>query len=561
MYTIIDGYDANNFEIAPLTKINMTSVTSGQSQYSVNVTATGGSVFESDNNWRMLNITVTSDTDGISTPPVITIADGPVMVEQHGTYDHETGVTCAVGETDVLFGGGLSYTGTVDATMIGDYSALYSCTSGGEMTSGSRTVQVRDSIPPVITVGPGGTEVVQGTPLSSYNDPGATCDDGPDSISATDDLTEVFDSSTTGASFTIMYTCTDDGGNTDVGTRVVEVVDSPNAPPVARAGPDVEVSEGGPVTLDGSRSTDLDDVDLEYLWAQVPGPTVLLSGADSDVASFDAPRVPDPVTLTFTLTVSDGVDSSSDQVTVVILDDRNDSPVLQDVPSQMADELETISFQADATDVDGNDLRFSLGDGDRPRGASITPDGAFRWTPAQSQADIYMLNVTVSDGDGGTGSQKVQVTVNNIAPLPVSARASGQSITFTLSEPVLSEDTPPNGFSVEAGSPVSIESISGNGTGALVLSLNGTISSPATLSYNSFSGDVRDEDGEALVSFDNLNVSQRKGGTTPPAVDLGTLAYQRSVDIPPHIAEQVALHDDQTRWSPSYLTAHLTFRL
>ena len=545
-YDIGDGIDKDFFEIVGSNQLNMTSA-GAKSSYMVNVTTPDSNVFGSDNNWRMLNITVTSDIDSASTPPVITITGDPVMVEQHETYNHLAGVTCAAEETDVPFGGGLSYTGTVEVASIGDYSASYSCTSGGGMVSDSRTVQVRDSIPPMITVNTGGTEVVQGTPLSDYNDPGVTCDDGPDSPSVNDDLVLVFDSSITDTSFTITYTCTDDGGNIDTGTLSVVVVDSLNAPPVAKAGPDVRVSEGTRVMLNGTNSADPDDVDLEYLWAQVLGPTVLLSGANSAMASFDAPRVPDPVTLTFTLTVSDGVDSSSDQVTVVILDDRNDPPMLLAVPPQVADELETISFQANATDVDGNDLRFSLGDGDRPRGASITPDGAFRWTPAQSQDDVYLLNVTVSDGDGGTDSLQVQVTVNNIAPLPVSARASGQSITFTLSEPVLSDGAPPNGFSVEAGSPVSIESISGNGTGALVLSLNGTISGPATLSYNSLLGDVRDEDGRQLASFSDLDVlfpSQRRGGgTTPPAVDLGTLAHQRLVDIPLHIAKQVASHD------------------
>ena len=44
--------------------------------------------------------------------------------------------------------------------------------------------------------------------------------------------------------------------------------------------------------------------------------------------------------------------------------------------------------------------------------------------------------------------------------------------------------------------------------------------------------------------------SQRKGGTAPPAVDLGTLAYQRSVDIPPHIAEQAASRDTSDPLEP-----------
>ena len=96
---------------------------------------------------------------------------------------------------------------------------------------------------------------------------------------------------------------------------------------------------------------------------------------------------------------------------------------------------------------------------------------------------------------------------------------------------------------------MSVESITGSGTATLTLNLNGTVSATdgaVRLSYSDVTGDVADENGNLLASFSELDVlfsSQRRGGTTPPAVDLDTLAYQRLVDIPPHIAEQVASHD------------------
>ena len=58
-YAIVDD---DRFEISPGNQLNMTSVTSGQSQYSINVTASGTSVFESDNNWILLEIKVTGQT-------------------------------------------------------------------------------------------------------------------------------------------------------------------------------------------------------------------------------------------------------------------------------------------------------------------------------------------------------------------------------------------------------------------------------------------------------------------------------------------------------------------
>ena len=249
-----------------------------------------------------------------------------------------------------------------------------------------------------------------------------------------------------------------------------------------------------------------------------------------------------------TVIVTDGAGASDSEAVEVRVTEggTNTAPVLNSIGQQGVDELDTLEFTATASDADGDSLRFSLV-GSPPTGASINLDtGVFSWTPDQSQNGDYSITVQVSDGRGGTDSEVVNVTVHDIAPLPVSARASSSSaITLTLSEIVTSSGTGPNGFSVTTGGdPVSVESITGSGTTTLVLGLTGSVSSPATLSYSG--GDVSDEDGNALESFEDLDVlfpSQRRGGTTPPAVDLGTLAYQRLADIPPHIAEQVASHD------------------
>ena len=253
-------------------------------------------------------------------------------------------------------------------------------------------------------------------------------------------------------------------------------------------------------------------------------------------------------THTITVIVTDGAGASDSEAVEVRVTEggTNTAPVLDPIEPQSVDELDTLEFTATASDADGDSLRFSLV-GSPPTGASINLDtGVFSWTPDQSQNGDYSITVQVSDGRGGTGSEVVNVTVHDIAPLPVSARASSSSaITLTLSEIVTSSGTGPNGFSVTTGGdPVSVESITGSGTTTLVLGLTGSVSSPATLSYSG--GDVSDEDGNTLESFEDLDVlfpSQRRGGTTPPAVDLGTLAYQRLADIPPHIAEQVASHD------------------
>ena len=231
-----------------------------------------------------------------------------------------------------------------------------------------------------------------------------------------------------------------DGSHTE--TVSVTVQNSQTNTPIARPQVSGEVHEGGTVTLDGTNSYDPNGDSITHLWTQISGLPVTLSGQNTDTATFQAPRIPDPITLVFELAVTDDVTTGTARLSVVIPNDRNDPPVLEPIPAQEKDELRAVSFQASAMDIDGNDLRFALA-GEIPRGASITRNGAFSWTPDQSQDGPYSLNVTVSDGDGGTDSKLAQITVRDIAPRQVLARASGSSVILTLSEIVTSGSSGP----------------------------------------------------------------------------------------------------------------------
>ena len=92
-----------------------------------------------------------------------------------------------------------------------------------------------------------------------------------------------------------------------------------NRAPTADAGNDQTVAEGASVILSGS-GTDPENQTLTYSWKQTGGsPTVTLSNANTATASFTAPtQLAQSTALTFTLTVSDGSLSDTDDVTVTV---------------------------------------------------------------------------------------------------------------------------------------------------------------------------------------------------------------------------------------------------
>ncbi len=92
-----------------------------------------------------------------------------------------------------------------------------------------------------------------------------------------------------------------------------------NRPPVADAGPDLHVSPGSRVFLDGSQSFDPDGDPIGFLWTQLSTTStdsVQLENAQTSRATFRAPNR--PTTLQFQLTVTDGKLSGKDSVVVFV---------------------------------------------------------------------------------------------------------------------------------------------------------------------------------------------------------------------------------------------------
>ena len=195
--------DSNSSLITTVSTVNNTEV----GIYTVNYTVSNPAFTE------VYSRTVRVDD---TIPPVITISgDNPYTLERFDVYT-DPGATVDLGSelTNIDLA-------NVQNTNIGTFDVVYTAYDGNTTVHATRTVNVVDTVPPVITILGDNPYTLER--FDPYVDPGATVDQG---TTLTTDLTTVNNILSHGSSFVVTYSGTD--GNTlhDVTqTRTVNVVD------------------------------------------------------------------------------------------------------------------------------------------------------------------------------------------------------------------------------------------------------------------------------------------------------------------------------------------------
>ena len=182
-----------------------------------------------------------------------------------------------------------------------------------------------------------------------------------------------------------------------------------NQTPTADAGGPYSVDEGSTVQLDGTGSTDPDGTPLTYAWSPEAGLD------DPSLAQPTFAGVDDAV-VGHTLTVYDQTEAASDSDTTTVTV-NNVAPSVAAVGDAI-DEGDTAVVSATFTDpgtLDTHTTSIDWGDGtaaDTPTVAAL----AAGVSHAYGDNGTYDVTVTVTDDDGGVGSDVVQVTVANLDP-------------------------------------------------------------------------------------------------------------------------------------------------
>ena len=230
----------------------------------------------------------------------------------------------------------------------------------------------------------------------------------------------------------LLLEVTDDDGLRNTDTVAVRV-DPVNQLPVAAAGTDRSVSELETVQLSGAAS-DPDGSVVRTAWTQLEGPAVVLDDPALLAPSFVAPAVLTPTTLIFALEVEDDEGAlAEDRITVTVhpVAEVNQQPAAYAGPDQQVPAGSLVQLDGVADDPDGTVVSTTW---TQLSGPAVALDDPSSLTPGFTAPDVacaghLVFELTVTDDEGGTRSDRVAVTVDaaiaHVVTLPWHADLSG----------------------------------------------------------------------------------------------------------------------------------------
>ena len=175
------------------------------------------------------------------------------------------------------------------------------------------------------------------------------------------------------------------------------------------------------------------DVDGDSLTYSISGSEINISS--SGVLTFaTAPDYETKNSYTATVTVSDGTDSVTQNITVNVTDvNENEAPTISSSATFSAAENQTAIGSVTATDVDGDSLTYSISGSE----INISSSGVltFATAPDYETKNSYTATVTVSDGTAST-TQDITANITDVNETPYLS----QGTTFTINENETSVD-------------------------------------------------------------------------------------------------------------------------
>jgi PKD repeat protein len=394
----------------------------------------------------MVNVAVDGDDRGASATVIVTNpppVNRPPTVSAGGPYSATAGETIVFAGTasdpddDPLtitwaFGDGATGSGVAPShvyTASGTFTAVITADDGrGAHVTASAAVSIADAPPPPNrppTVSAGGP--YSGTTGQPIGFAGAASDPDGDPLVLTWNFgdgsppavgSQASHAYASAGTYTSTLTANDGrGGITSSSAQVTVTTPTPgNHDPAIVSTPPTSATEGQLYTY-AVVATDVDSNDtLTFRLTQAPNGMTI--GTSSGAIAW-TPAAADVPSAAVTVHVEDGRGGRATQSFTIAVAAANHPPVFTSSPATAATEGRAYSYQAAATDPDGDALTFSLVGA--PAGLTISAAGLIAWTPAKAQAGDNPVTIRVADPSGAFAIQSFTITVTpNTAPAIVS---------------------------------------------------------------------------------------------------------------------------------------------
>ena len=339
--------------------------------------------------------------------------------------DNNLPLTYAWNFGDGTTGSGVSPTKTYATN--GSFTATLVVTDALGLASAPATTGVTiTNVAPTVNAGPDGT-VVAGTPFNlsaTFTDPGGATDapwawtiawgDGATQTGSAASVGAITASHTYAAAgpFTVQVSVTDKDGGTGSDQAAVTVLASPPPNQAPIANPGGPYSADATVAFTGAGSSDPDNnLPLTYAWTFGDGAT------GSGVSPSHTYAAAGTYSARLVVTDALGLASALVSTTVTI---ANVAPTVNAGPDASVSLGSPFNLSATFTDPGGTTdapwaWNIAWGDGTNGTGSTSTLGGPITASHTYGTAGSYTVGLTVTDKDGGAGSDNVAVTVNDPA--------------------------------------------------------------------------------------------------------------------------------------------------
>nr|MBX2884870.1 tandem-95 repeat protein [Granulosicoccus sp.] len=238
-----------------------------------------------------------------------------------------------------------------------------------------------------------------------------------------------------------------------------------------------------------------------------------------------------------TVQVADGNGGTDTQAIAVTVTNVNEDPLITSAATVNAAENQMSVLTVTSTDVDGGTPTYAITGGADAGHFSINGStGALTFNTApdfESPADtgannVYDLTVQVADGNGGTDTQTIAVTVTNVNEDPVISSAASvnaaenQTAVTTITSTDVDGDSPT--YSISGGTDAGLFSINGS-SGALTFNTAPDFESPAdTGADNVYDVTVQVADGNGGTDTQAIAVTVTNVNENPVITSAATVS-------------------------------------